>query len=63
MIARHGNSGCWSRNSAGSRRAASEMISKGAHHRIKEKPFVSEPLKREACDKILRKLPVVTDVV
>jgi hypothetical protein len=36
---------------------------KGARYRLKEKPVVSEPLKREACDKILRKLPVITDVV
>jgi len=35
---------------------------KRARHRIKEKPVTSEPLKREACDKILRKLPVVADV-
>ena len=35
---------------------------KRTRHRIKEKPVTSEPLKREACDKILRKLPVVADV-
>jgi hypothetical protein len=36
---------------------------KRPRHRVKENPIVSEFLERDTGDKILRKLPVVTDVV
>ena len=36
---------------------------KGARHRIKVEPLVSEPLKRKARDKVLRELPVVPDII